>query len=599
MSRQHAHRPAALLGEAVLLDDIGPPRRGRTYPTAGAASALMLPAAVLLGALVLWPVLRTVQASLTDGHGFVGTANFRTALAAEGAWAVVGRTLLWAVAVPSVVTLLGYLLAAASRRAPGRRVVTLVLVAPIALPLVVTGITFRLLYDPDPGRGTVTALAAAVARLFGGGADAVPQWLGPGLISAALMSAFVWAWVGLAVLVFRAALDAIPPGLADAVRAHGGNRRDVFLDGTWRPLLRRTVAIVFALVALATVRTFDLILMMAPGSVVDDASVLAVRVWQTSGGSTTGPSAALSVLWLAAVALGMLGAAWFSRQSWPPPEGAGPPPEDAPEARPRRLVGRIVPPATAVLWLIPLAVLVATSLHTGADAATRGWWASRPSLDSYRQELASAELSRALALTAALAAAVTAVVLLVALLAAYAMAWLAPLGAQVSGLLLLAAAVVPVQAVAGPITEVLDAVGLAGGVVGLGLVHTALGVPFAALLLRNALADVPPGRVREARLAGRREWSVLMRLAPATAPAVVAVCVLEFVQVWNDFAVGLLFAGPDSAPLGMLLYGQARQFVTASGPLAAGSVIAAALPVVLVVVFRRQVVAGLVSGSIR
>ncbi|WP_213456530.1 ABC transporter permease [Rhizomonospora bruguierae] len=598
MSREHRHRPTALLGEAVLLDDIGPPRRGRAYPTAGVASLLLLPAAVLLVSLVLWPVLRTVLASVTDENGWVGTAHFHAALNAEGAWAVVGRTLLWAVVVPSIVTLLGYVLAAATRRAPGGRWVTLVLVAPIALPLVVTGVAFHLLYDPEPRRGTLTALVAAVFRLVGADPDAVPSWLGPRLITVALMSAFVWAWVGLAVLVFRAALDLVPTGLADAVRAHGGTRRDVFLDGTWRPLLRRTVAIVFALVALATARTFDLILMMAPGSAVDDASVLAVRVWQT-GGTTRGQSAALGVVWLAAVALGMLGAAWFSRQAWPPPEPATRSPAPSAERpRPGRL-RRIVPPLAAVLWLIPLVVLIATSLHTRLDAAASGWWSRAPSLDSYREELASSELSRSLGLTAALAAAVTAVVLVVALLAAYALAWLAPPGAQVSGVLILASAVVPTQVVAGPIKEILDAVGLAGSVVGLGLVHVALGVPFAILLLRNALADVPPRRVREARLAVRREWSVLWRLAPATVPAVVAVCVLEFVQVWNDFVVGLLFGGPDATPLGLLLYGQARQFVTAGGPLAAGSVIASALPLVLVVVFRRQVVAGLVSGSIR
>lgn len=575
-----------LLGETVVLDDVGPARRGRAYPTAGTATALLLPATLLLGGLVLWPVLRTGHASVTDGGGgFVGLDHFRTALAEDGGWTVIGRTLLWAAVVPTAVTALGFLLAAASRRTSGGRLITLILVAPIALPLVVTGVTFRLLYDPDPSRGTAMWLTGAL-------------WLGPKMITVALMSAFVWAWMGLAVLVFRAAFDAVPSALADAVRAYGGTRLDVFRDAQWRPLLRRTVAIVFALVALATSRTFDLILVMAPGSVLDEASVVSVRIWQTSGGTVSGPSAALGVLWLAALALGVLGAALWSRQAWPPPPRAPGPPVPPSTVLPG-LVRRVLPPAAAVWWAVPLVVLVATSLHAPREAATRGWWTAPIGLSSYRELFDDGGLARSLALTAALAVVVTVTVLAVSLLAAYALAWLSPPGAQVAGVFLLGAAVVPVQVVAGPVTEVLDRVGLAGTVAGLALVHVALGVPFAVLVLRNGLADVSQERVRQARLAGRREWNVLVRLAPATVPAVIAVCVLEFVQVWNDFVVGLHFGGPDAVPLGLTLYGQTRQFVANSGLVSAGSVIASVLPLVLVIVFRRQVVAGLVSGAIR
>src|SRR5690606_37484596 len=128
-----------LLGEVVVLDDVGPPRRGRAYPSAGTTAALLLPAAALLGALVLWPVVRMVHASLTDGDGrFAGMANYRAAMGTEGAWPAVLRTAVWAMVVPGLVTVLGFLLAAAARRTPGHRVVTLALVAPFVLPMVVT-----------------------------------------------------------------------------------------------------------------------------------------------------------------------------------------------------------------------------------------------------------------------------------------------------------------------------------------------------------------------------------------------------------------------------------------------------------------------------
>ncbi|MFG1888803.1 ABC transporter permease subunit [Micromonospora sp. NPDC049051] len=583
-----------VLGEPAVLDDVGPPRRGRAYPAAGTTSTLLLPALLLLGGLVAWPVLRTLHASVTTDGRWVGAEHFRTALGAPGTGAVVGRTLLWALLVPAVVTVLGYLLAAASRRSQEGGLVRLILVVPTALPLVVTGVTFRLMYDPDPERGLATLVAAT---LTGRSAADAPQLLGPGLVTVALMSAFVWAWVGLAVLVFRAALDAVPPSLADAVRAYGGNRRDVLWDAQWRPLLLRTVAVVFTLAALGTARTFDLILVMTPGSVRDEASVLALRVWQTSNGATTGEGAALGVVWLVAVAAGLLVAALFVRQAWPPPRDPAP---VAPEAAPApRRTTRLLVAGAAVAWLVPLGVLLATSLHGPVDAAARGWWWSPPSLDSYRDLLTGTELWGTLGFTLVLATVVTAVVLGVALLAAYPLAWLTGPPAQATGLLLMAASIVPVQVIAGPVNEVLGVALSSGTARGLALVHVALGVPFAVLVLRNAFADLPAEQVRAARVGGRHWWGTLRLLARHNRPAVVAVAVLEFVQVWNDLVVGLLFSGPGALPLGLFLAGQTRGFAANSGALAAGSVIASILPVLLVVLARRQLVAGLVAGGVR
>jgi alpha-glucoside transport system permease protein len=642
-----------LLGESVVLDDLAPTRRGRAYPAAGTTAALLLPAGLLLGTLVVWPVVRIVHASLTSpGRGFVGLTHFRTALDTEGAAAVFGRTALWAIVVPAVVTAVGFALAWASPRGRSGGVLALVLVAPIALPLVVTGVAFRLLYDPDPSRGTVARLLGWGLERFGGDRADVPELLGPRLVTLALMSAFVWAWVGLAVVVFRAALTRLPPELADVVKAHGGSRLDVVRDAFWRPLLRRTSAIVFALVAVGTVRTFDLILVMAPGSVRDDASVLAVLQWQTSAGTTTGPAAALGVLWLGAVALGVVAAARWSRQPWPlPPRQIVPrawpgqvvdwvrhprlsrprlprlglprphapgflhrTARPAPDARPdwhdrwAQLGGplgtirRVAPAAVVVAWLIPLAVLVLTSLRGTRAAATTGWWTGSFALQlgAYHDAFSGDALTRSLVLTGALAIVVTVVVLVLALPTAYALAWRVPPGAPVVGFLLLGAAVVPIQVIAGPITEVFDALGVTSTWLRLALVHVALGLPFGVLVLRNALSDVSLEQIRQARLAGRPEHDVVRRkMLPAIASAGVAVAVLEFVQVWNDLVVGLLFGGAGTTPIGLLVQGQTRQFVTNSGPLAAASVVASIVPVVLVLLARDEVVDGLVGGAIR
>ncbi|MFB9237826.1 hypothetical protein ACFFWC_20070 [Plantactinospora siamensis] len=583
---------APLLGEVTVLDDVGPPRRGRAYPLAAGTSALLLPAALLLGGLVLWPALRTLYVSVRLPGGHLGWANFRQALAAPGAGAAFWRTLWWALLVPAVVTVLGYLLAVASRRWRQGRLVRLVLLAPIALPLVVTGVTFRLVYDPSRGPATLIA-----ARLLGRSAEVAPQFLGPRLVTVAIMSAFVWAWVGLAVLVFRAALAALPAELADAVSVYGGTRRDLLWHAQWRPLLLRTGAVVFTLVALATVRSFDLVLMMAPGSTVDEASVLAVQVWQTGRGSTSGPGAALGVVWLAVVAVGVLVAAPFIRQAWPAPRLSSVPEPPADAVSPARRLARVGAAAAGLLWLIPMAVLTVAALHGPVDAAVGRWWSTPATLRSFRDVLGGGELLHTMGFTLALAGTATIGVLVVALIAAYPLAWLTGPPAQLTGLLLTAAAIVPVQAIAGPINEVLG-VGLSSGTVrGLTLVHVAMGVPIAVLVLRNAFADLPAAQVRRARAAGRRWWSTLWRLARHNPSAVIAVAVLQFVQVWNDFVVGLLFGSRDAAPLGLFLYGQNRYFVTNTGALAASSVLGSVLPVLLVLLARRHLIAGLVSGG--
>lgn len=606
-----------LLGETVVLDDVGPPRRDRTYPALPTSSLLVLPAALLVGALVLWPVGRVVYASVTDpGRGFVGAEHFRDVLRSEGVGSVLVRTVVWAVVVPTVVTGLGLVFAAAFRRDPGRQAARWILVGPIALPLVVTAVAFRLLYDPDPGRGPATAILRTLVDWFGRDPDSAPTWLGPRLITLALMSAFVWAWVGLAVVVFRTALGQIPPELADVVRAHGGGRLRVLRDAYWSPLLRRTVAIVFALVTLATARTFDLILVMAPGSVVDESSVLAVLQWQTATASTTGRAAALGVLWLGAVTVLVIAAAWGSRQAWP-----APPPQEQPDdptpatTRPattsaaghrRSAVRRALltvrhrlPSLAAVVWVVPALVLLATSVQSPQHAATRGWRVAALSHRSYWDVFEPGGLARSVPVTALLAAVVASTVVVVALLAAYALAWTSPPGAHVASVVLLVSAVVPVQVIVGPVTDILDRLHLTGTAGGLWLVHVALGVPFSALVLRNALGDLPTQTVRTSRLVGGSAWRTLVELVDRVWDALVAVFVLEFVQVYNDLAVGVLFGGPDVEPLGIQIYGQTDQFTFNRGPLAAGAVVASIVPLALVVRTRRRIVDGLVSGAIR
>jgi alpha-glucoside transport system permease protein len=117
------------------------------------------------------------------------------------------------------------------------------------------------------------------------------------------------------------------------------------------------------------------------------------------------------------------------------------------------------------------------------------------------------------------------------------------------------------------------------------------------LVLRNAFAAVPADRVHGIRLRSGSEFQAVWRIARTSLRApLIAIVALQFVQVWNDLVVGLLFSGPELAPLGMELLGEARQFDTNAGVLAAGAVVMSIVPVAIVMANHRRIIAGLVAG---
>lgn len=602
------------LWDVPVLDDIGPPRRGRVRARAGTATLWLMPAFAALSLVLAWPAAKTVQESFIGGDDrFVGPANYWSALTDPALQADLLNTAIWAVVVPLLVTAVAYTLAVLSRRTRAGHVFTLVL-APMALSLVVVGVAFRLLYDPSPRVGPATAVLQTLAGWLGRTPELVPQPLGPVLVTAALISAFAWSWVGFAVVLFRAALDDIPQELQDAARAEGAGAWRVLRDVQW-PFLRRVAAIIVVLLAVAGSRTFDLVLVMVPGSVQNRAEVLALYILRQPNVQAAGEAAAVGVVWLLVVGVGGMLAARGAHHDWPAPHtlAARQPAltrrwrRQQRTTRPRRpgraaLVAhatrRIVLGLVVGMWALPVVLLVLTSLHAPIDPATRGWLAPL-SLASYREMLDTA-LVPALLPTATLAFVVTTAVIVIATFAAHSLAWLNPYGTRAATVVLLVAAIVPIQIIAKPLQQALAPVDLRGTFFLLAAVHVGRGIPFAVLVLRNAFAASPADRIRRARMRHPSEVNVLMRaVVPAAWPALIGVAALEFILVWNDLVVGFLFGGPGFTPVGMVLLGQTRQFVPNVGVLSAGAVVASVLPLMVVLLARRTIVSGLVSGVIR
>lgn len=609
-----------LRGEVRPLDDRGPPRRSRVRARAGTGLLWLAPAAAIVGVVVAGPVVTIVCDSFLNSDclsvhsGSVGTGNYLDALADPQLRIDVLNTAVWAVVVPLLVTALGYALALLTRDIRGKYLFAPAFI-PMALPLVVTGAAFRILYNPSPRLGPATALAHRVAGWFGIDPSRVPPLLGEHLVTPALISAFLWAWVGLATVMIRAALDQIPPGLEDAVRAEGADSWRVLRDVQW-PFLRRVFAILVILLAVMAGRTFDLVLIMAPGSVQHKAEVLSLYVLRQPNVEASGEATAVGVVWLVVVATGVLLAARRVRYDWPVPATTGSrrqppaswwrrpqPPSGAVGQRDRaRTAGwvlrRFLLCLAVVVWAFPVVLLMLISTYGPLEPATRGWLAV-PSGGSYAAFLRSGVLDTFLP-TAALGLAVTVAVVVLASLAAYSLSWLRPYGSAAATATLLVAAIVPIQVIAGPLHDTLIPLGLQGTAIGLVLVHIGRGIPLAVLVLRNAFGAVPSDRIAQARLSGSSELAILGRVViPAARPALTAVAALQFILVWNDLVVGFLFGGSGFTPVAMALFGQSRQFTTSVGVLAVGALAASVPPVLVALLARKSIVSGLILGVVR
>ena len=145
--------------------------------------------------------------------------------------------------------------------------------------------------DVGSGAHQVAIGAATFSEPYAG-----VSWLGQSLITPAIMMAYVWVWAGFAMVVIAAGLAAIPRDLLEAARTDGATEWQVFRRVTV-PLLMPVIAVVFITMLIYVLKVFDIVIAIAPGSVQDDANVIALAMWRTSFGGVNdfGLGAAIAV----------------------------------------------------------------------------------------------------------------------------------------------------------------------------------------------------------------------------------------------------------------------------------------------------------------
>ncbi|MFF4653521.1 carbohydrate ABC transporter permease [Streptomyces sp. NPDC001380] len=296
-------------------------------------------------------------------------------------------------------------------------------------------------------------------------------------------------------------------------------------------------------------------------------------------------------------------------QEAPPAVPAPPGRRAGPAARAAaRLAGgasRIVLLVVGLFWLLPTVGLLASSLRGPVDIQQSGWWRvftepAQLTLHNYAALLSNDAVTGSLVNTVLITVPATVLVVLVASLAGYALAWTEFPGRDWLFLAVVGLLVVPVQVALIPVSKLFGAIGVFGSITGVVLFHVAFGLPFAVFLLRNFFAEIPRELLEAARLDGAGELRLFLTVVlPLGGPAIASLAIFQFLWVWNDMLVALIFADAGSAPITVALQQQVRQFGNNIDVLSSGAFLSMVVPLVVFFAFQRQFVSGVMAGAVK
>jgi alpha-glucoside transport system permease protein len=257
-----------------------------------------------------------------------------------------------------------------------------------------------------------------------------------------------------------------------------------------------------------------------------------------------------------------------------------------------------------LLWMVPAFALLVTSLLSAADISAGGWWRvfSHPSLttfESYGTLFDNNTIMTSLATTAYISVGGTILPIFVGALAGYAFAWLDFPGRDWFFIGVIALLVVPLQMALIPMFRLYNTLSIYDTLIGLILFHSAFGLPFAVFLLRNFFIGIPKDVLESARIDGASELRIFFRLIlPLGLPAIASLAIFQFLWVWNDLLVALVFAR-DTKPITVAIYGQLNEFASNVELIAPAAFISLAIPLCVFLAFQRYFVQGLLAGSVK
>ncbi|CAG4889046.1 carbohydrate ABC transporter permease [Paraburkholderia gardini] len=184
----------------------------------------------------------------------------------------------------------------------------------------------------------------------------------------------------------------------------------------------------------------------------------------------------------------------------------------------------------------------------------------------------------------------------------YALSFWRPRGAGVLFAILLVGAFIPVQVMVYPLVRVLASVHLFSSLPGIVLIHTIFGMPVMTLLFRNYYASIPLELFKAARIDGGGFWRIFLQLMlPMSVPIIVVAIIMQVTGIWNDFILGLVFAGTKNLPMTVQLNNIIN---TTTGERLynvnmAATILTSMVPLAIYFISGRWFVRGIASGAVK
>ena len=309
-----------------------------------------------------------------------------------------------------------------------------------------------------------------------------------------------------------------------------------------------------------------------------------------------------------------------------PPEAPEAPPSPGPSRGPRRIFGRwplrLAVLIIVVLWSIPTIGLLISSFRTRAFIESEGWWTAflnpfelgQWTLNNYEIALTRQGFGNAFFNSLAVTVPSTVIPITVAAFAAYAFTWMRFKGRNLLFVVVVGLIVIPLHMALIPVLRLytqgaelwgitlFPQMELVGTFPAIWLAHTGFGLPLAIYLLRNYIGSLPSTVIESAKVDGASDFQVFTRLViPLSVPALAAFATLQFLWVWNDLLVAMVFLGgtQDVRVLTVALAGLAGQFGQMRHVLPAAAFITMMLPMVVFFSLQRYFVRGLTAGAVK
>ncbi len=263
--------------------------------------------------------------------------------------------------------------------------------------------------------------------------------------------------------------------------------------------------------------------------------------------------------------------------------------------------------AIAVLWSIPTFGLFISSFRPPQAIASSGWWAGlvppwQFTIQNYVNVVQQSGMGQAFINSLFISIPATIFPMLFGSFAAFAFAWMRFPFRNALFFAVVAMLVIPNQIALAPILYWFTQFGLTGSYAALWIAHTAFGLPFAVFLLRNFFATLPRDLIESAYIDGasnfRTFWTIII---PLSVPALASLAIFQFMWVWNDLLIALIFVGGNQAVAPMTVvvanlvgsYGENWQLLTAA------SFLMMALPLIVFFSMQRYFVRGILAGSVK